>query len=86
MTEWNTSINSELIISSGARCVVMKTAILDDFIDYSVEVGEYVVWQQRVEFGESRAHRAAGAAFVGIAQKQERVAHDWADKICAVQR
>jgi hypothetical protein len=63
--------------------VVAKTTICDATIIYEVFVVDWLVWRRVGHFGTDRAHRAAGAAFVALAQEQEAAMHEWAAKIVA---
>lgn len=71
---------------TGNEDVRMETCILDTEIHYSVAVGGTFVWYWNVEFGRADAHRAASQAFVHIAQQQEKVAHEWAERIREAQK
>jgi len=64
--------------------VTGRTTIRDAAITYEVLVGEWIVWARAGEFGHEEAHRAGGAAFASLAREQERVMHEWADRILAV--
>lgn len=64
-----------------ACSVVGRTTIRDATITYEVLVGDWIVWYRTGAFGQDAAHRAGGAAFIGLAREQEQVMHDWADKI-----
>ena len=68
------------------RCyVVGRTTIRDRVVTYEVIVGDWIVWWKSNAFGHAEEHRAGGAAFVRLAREQERVMHEWADKIRAAE-
>jgi hypothetical protein len=64
--------------------VVGRFIIRDATVAYEVLVGDWIVWRKVGHFGRDDAHRAGGEAFRALSQEQEKVMHDWADKIMVV--